>query len=238
MTQYMKEIDYERLAYELIKYLMKWGMWREDAQIFCGGKAYIPSEYLSDAQSEGREEEVYGYGEFYDFSEKQVGFRDLESVVIVKDRKQKEHHPYPLYILPGEALFFLIEYYEYGVGLKLSDVSDEIKDYFIETYELLYDYIDFDDIDRPASILDATEFDSYDDYWELEDDMQDRQMKRAMRQIYDSNMSIEGKGRFLTDLARAEFYDIIDKFGLVLYDYDYGCDFHSEASKMCFKMCE
>ena len=159
MKKTMSPEQSENLAYDIILYLQKWGMWR-DISIYTGGKRYTDCDVsdgdgfrgltgvkVSDAPNP--EEYTTGYIEGYEGKEgKWISFSNPEHLLDMT--------------FEG-AFYLLLNFLEYSV--ETDDLSEEAKKYIVYHDEDFlcdaYDYLNIRDG------WDPMEFDSYDEYLEL-----------------------------------------------------------------------
>lgn len=80
--------DLESVVYEIIRYFMKWGMWK-DVYICCGGKVYADAAFCADRNLLKAYERAFGMSGISN-SERQIGFRGLENVAILTEQKARE----------------------------------------------------------------------------------------------------------------------------------------------------
>ena len=161
----------EQLAMDIISFCKKWGLWKE-VQIFTGGKCYTDINGIDPMEYTKIEENVYvrseqdpdsylsGYIEINSFHIDDAGEHTCEY------EKRCFSNPEHLLDMTFEGpLYELLNYGELNVWLE--DLSDEARKY------LLREKMKWDDgaaefIDHYCG-WDPVEYDSYEDYLELED---------------------------------------------------------------------
>lgn len=152
----------EKLAYDIINFCKKWGMWR-DVQIFTGGKCYSACEDSPD-KIKAREEK--NPGEYT----KEIIER-VNGELVYKDFS----NPEKILDMTFEGpLYLLLRHHEYEV--EMEDLSDEARMYILRENEKKFEEEE-EEIDSAEEITeeymerregwDPMEYDSYAEYMDL-----------------------------------------------------------------------
>lgn len=151
-------MKYESLVYDLIKELIRWGIWVPDAKVYCDGKVLEPCK----KENKGNK------------------FKDLDTVLVTED---KNENPCFLHDVPDEWEFYIVGNYHidnlFWLGMfdvNLQEVSKELKEKLLKDRpqilekieksikeEYTEDYYELwleDSEDAPNEI----DFDSYEEY--------------------------------------------------------------------------
>jgi len=198
-----EEID--DFTFELIRFCFKWGLW-EDTQIFSNGNRYsfcLPGEESTDFRGfrvritkERPEDYIPGLLEDKDYQELYVNPDHILSM------KQGER----LYMLTDEGLF----------AAELSKLSEEgVHQLLMLDHGILEEALGVIEGEDPDPILEQMEFESYDEFRELEDDLQDLRLLEIIDHIRKrERVHYSGFKNPVVNRILEEFNGIFDKYGV------------------------
>ena len=211
----MKELRNEELAYKIIRFLKKWGMWNS-ITIYCNGKSY--SDYWPD-------ECTFGFRDLKDIRVGSAGSEVLESLWTFDEC----HHGMCLKKFPiltisceGTKLNELLNDRVYYANIP--ELSDEAQKYVIEE-DALIGFLEDSFAESP--ILDDTDFNSYDEYLSMELEIEDEEKYLAIQSMRDIMCS-----RIVVDAIIQEFEDLFQQYHIEYEPIGY---FYGVA---CFEMDE
>ena len=203
----MTNTQVEALAYDLICFLKKWGLWRK-MELYCLSTKRVFCDTVPDFHSSA-------------LSAGHMGFRQLGDVYVASiDQERWDDSAFqepdldePVLVLECDdsQLYELV--YEKNPTIRLSQLSCTIREYVLkhaieESDELSFLRLDLEE--RP--ILDDTEFDSYDAYLEMELELEDELME-----LEDECRC----GELVADRIIREFDALLERHG-VFWDSPYG----------------
>lgn len=195
--------EYENLVYDIIRYCKKWGMW-EGVKIFCEGKSF--SDALGDSEGKVIKE----------------GFRELKDVVVTEhddptDYICQEDEDMEGFVNPDHILSMVFDgplCTLLGSGVyevEWNDIEQHGREYLIREGSVLEKYCDYDP-DEVESILNQDEFDSYEEYEKLEEEMQNEALLNMIQDLTFETICYELDS--VSDYIESEFRKILDKYGI------------------------
>lgn len=191
----------EDLVYEVICLLKKWNLW--DGEIFSGGCCY----YSSAPEAEEKKEATSGW-------------RGLEDVWIshynVEDfcgEFRYELQGYKMIILCNDSLRDLFKHQRYVA--KFDELSDAAQVTVLRHMDLFESITEWYETYREENAgFDDTEFDSFEEYWELEMENQEQHKLKMMKQHLQGYGWDESYNEAIAALIIQEFETILKKRGL------------------------
>lgn len=190
----LTQTQLEDLICEVIRFCQKWGQWRE-ATLYCGGKKY-----------EWCEEDSAFRGFRHVRVTEGIRLEDEDNMALQELRELNAQTGENVVLYLFGALGDLLggpSVYE----AKFSELSKEAQYELMQSEELLGD---FDYLDEPR--LDPIEFDSYEEYLDLEDEMEAAELERQIAMM--KGKIIYREGGAIPEHIKAEFDKLLCRYGL------------------------